>query len=249
MAGGGRGGTSHLKSEVGAGMGSSRRESMNAHEVADVLAWREKTRASWSACAAYCGRAEVDVRKACEAVLKSAAVAGMMAVSRVAAPVRITAEDAARTPGERARVSLLAALKAGPMTRLELVEAAALSEPTVRRYVDQLVADGSVVRRPARGKIPSVYALAGDALPPDRKAEARQTRAEWRAGFRAKVEAAVSARQARSRNEIVSLSKISRPLVNKVVADMVARGEAASAGFRSRGRGHPEELFVRVEAP
>lgn len=110
MAGGGRGGVSHLRSEVGAGMGSSRRESMNVLEVADVLRWREKTRASWSACASYCGRSEADVRKACEAVLKGATT-GVIAVAR---PVEPVVAEAPAEPSPLRRVSKASRMKGVP---------------------------------------------------------------------------------------------------------------------------------------
>lgn len=136
MAGGGRGGTSHLKSEVGAGMGSSRRESMNVLEVADVLRWREKTRASWSACASYCGRSEADVRKACEAVLKGAT----LTAGPKAGPVQPTRED-----------KIIAECGFGPRTLTQLQMAVTCRSAELRALVDALIASGQLESRRGRG--------------------------------------------------------------------------------------------------
>lgn len=51
---------------LGEGLGQTRREKMTALEVAEVLRWMARTRASWQAAAGFAGRSQHDVRIACD---------------------------------------------------------------------------------------------------------------------------------------------------------------------------------------
>lgn len=46
--------------------GVGRRDPMTALEARDVMAWKDRTRSSWQAAAAYAGRCQHDVRLACD---------------------------------------------------------------------------------------------------------------------------------------------------------------------------------------
>lgn len=233
----GRGGAfGHLASEVGAGVGTSRREPMTAFEVADVLRWKERTRASWQATADYCGRNVEDVKRACGAVVRS---------------LTIQPEARPEPPPEPPVNGYLPALvinppKLSPSSRRVLrvlkgrvgtVKAISgwieLSPEATHSILAKLLHRGLVKSGPGW---PRVWGLPDADFPPVPEAPPVRTRAEIAAAFVEKVTAGLSADEARTLRQISECCGVSRPTVGRIVGELVAAGRAEFAGTVQCGR-------------
>jgi hypothetical protein len=149
----------HLNSQACLGMGTSRREPMDALEVRDVLLWKQRMRASWQACAAFCGRPEADVRRACEGLARAATIASPplpplpppveVKVVEVVSYRPVTTRTRLRaglTPGSQAD-RVLNALAGCPMTAPELAGVLAMHRGNLSPTLSKMLAAGLIATR------------------------------------------------------------------------------------------------------
>jgi DNA-binding CsgD family transcriptional regulator len=258
----GRRSTDALGAQVYGG-GVSRREGMNAAEIADVLAWKARTRAGWQACAQYCGRSVADVRAACEVRGGGSVLTGKTATvvwadelaSMVGTPFTIAGGNGPPSPRGKdlalpkvrltadqiREKTVLKALEAGPGTPAEIGERCRYDENHTRATLNRLLKRGEVVRRMSRGRRSGLWALPGVVLPePEVEPIGPAVISKEDQVAAAMSETPLSLR------ELAEATGLSRPFVGRVVKSLVATHRAAFGGLRKKARGMAIELWVRL---